>query len=100
MTIQFYYELLKEKEVETGSGYGKYLTNRETTIKKSMNLENLIELLESKYKGDKKEWILLPKHLLKENPFNYEEEDYCIVKTKLEESEIIEGIEYKETDKK
>ena len=96
MTIKkiTYYELLKVREVERGTGYSKGLEIDEKTIKKSTNIESLIELLEQKYQGDKKEWVLIPKHLIKEIPYRYEEYDFVIVKSELDENEMIEGIDY------
>lgn len=91
-----YFELLKVKEIETGFGYAKGLEAIETVVKKSMDLKSLIEILESKYPEGEKEWILIPRHLIKNNPFRYNEEDYIIVKSELKDSEMIEGIDYAE----
>lgn len=88
-----YYKLLKVKTVERGTGYSKGLEIEEKVVKKSIHIEKLIKELEKAY-PENTSWILIPKHLIKDNPFEYEKIDYCIVKTDLIEEEEIEGIEY------
>ena len=104
MTIK-YYELLKVKEIETGSGYSKGPTVDEKTVKKSTNLEKLIEELEDKYQGEE-EWIIIPKYLISElvveahgscmmgTPYRYQKDDYVIVKSELKDEDMIEGVDY------
>ena len=94
-----YYELLKVKQVERGTGYSKGLEADEKVIKKSTNIESLIDILESKYEG-KKGWVLIPRHLLSLDNYRYEKDDYIIVKSELAENEMIEGINYVEDKEK
>lgn len=110
-----YYELLECKKAERGFGYSKHSTTVEKTIKKSTNIYSLIEELEKKYKGqkdedgrDKTEWAVIPKCIIyrlldelkkdkvfwSDSPFEYEKNDYIIVKSEMEENEMIEGVDY------